>query len=109
MARNLFVDDVERLLLTDIEEFTGLRGPPEQQMPEGFRVDYKGSDASGGLSNVSITKAVAAFSNTFGGLVFVGLAGAPPATPLSIVGVPRKGELKTRLANIIRSGVQPPP
>ena len=111
MGINLFVDDLGRLQLDDVKGFLGDDGPVESRLREGARVEFKGSGPTDEIDSSSICKAVAAFSNAWGGLVFVGLAGQKPeGSWKEIKGIKRGGsELGTRLNAIIRTGVQPAP
>jgi hypothetical protein len=70
---NLFVDDLDKVTVRAVRDFLGLDGPLTGRMREGYRVDFKGTDEQGELNRKSTCKAVAAFSNSYGGLVFVGV------------------------------------
>jgi Putative DNA-binding domain len=109
---NFFLDSLERLTIATVAESLGLTGPRDAALREGVRIDFKrpnpktaelDSDAK-----TSICRATAAFSNTLGGLVFVGVR-EEDHYAREIVGVARKGELKTRLDSVIRAGVAPTP
>ena len=109
---NPFVDSLDRLTIQQVKELLGLGGAPEAAMREGFRVDFKGVNPKTGEldqdAKGSLCKATAAFSNTAGGLVFVGVR-EENHFAREIIGVPRRGELKTKLDSVIRSGVIPAP
>src|SRR6266404_1126577 len=102
---NLFTDDLDRLTLAVVGDFLGLDGPIESRQREGYRIDFKGVEPSGDLNRNGICKAAAAFANTYGGLIVVGVTAAE-GIARDIVGVKRRGELKTRLDGTLRAGVQ---
>ena len=65
-----------------------------------YRVDFKGVDSNGDVNRAGICKAAAAFANSYGGLVFVGVT-ANAGVADQITGVRRRGELITRLDGIV--------
>ena len=63
--------DLDALRFEDVERFLALDSLIAQRPPENVRLDYKG-DPEGGL-DPSPGKDVAAFANTFGGTIIVGV------------------------------------
>jgi hypothetical protein len=95
---------VEELRLEDVDAFLALDGPADSRPREGVRIDFK--------ENIPdwLGEIVAAYANTYGGLVVLGVA--------EVQGIPQKrdglhpkgrGDLKTQIANLICSTVQPRP
>ncbi len=100
---DLFTCDLAGVTAEDVRAFLQLDAPPGERPGEATRIDYK-QDATQDLADT-----VCAFTNTFGGLVFVGIA-EENGRPTELVGVPKgRAELKTRLASIIQSTVYPRP
>jgi predicted HTH transcriptional regulator len=85
--------------LSVIEAFLGLSGPAEGRQREGYRVDLKGVDPNGDPNRAGICKAAAAFANSYGGLVVVGVTAN--AGCRSDHGCEETGELKTRRDGIV--------
>lgn len=105
MAKDLFSAPFDSISFPDIDDFLGMGGPIETRPDEGTLLDYK-SDESGDW-----VEAIAAFANTAGGLVFLGVQSdrnknnAPVATP----GILFSGDIKARLTSKIVSQVTPRP
>lgn len=103
VPRDLYICDLDQIDYADIEAFVALSAPQAARPKEGVRLDFKVA-ASQGLAKVA-----AAFSNSQGGLLFVGVDetnGVPSAMP----GIaPSRTDLKTTLSNLIRTGVDPLP
>ena len=101
---NLFTGDVEQLRLEDVDAFLALDGPPDSRPREGIRVDYKGDIPD------KLGETVAAFSNTYGGLILLGVS-ETEGVPSRRDGFPqdKRDDIKTRLANIICTTVHPRP
>jgi hypothetical protein len=101
MSTDLFADDLDALgndgLYAAIAQFA------DEQPNEGWRHDYTeewGDDA--------VTK-VAAFANTFGGLLIVGVRkGKADVTPV-LIGAQSNFEYKTRIASAIAANISPVP
>jgi hypothetical protein len=108
MNVDLYRDDLERLSAEEfysaVREFTGIDGPLEDRIAEGYLLDFKSEWNEGAL------KTVAAFANTFGGLLIVGVQEATGRAG-ELAGVPVKAgqELKTTVANSIASNITPWP
>src|ERR1035438_3493272 len=107
---NLFSADLDRITFADIEDFLGLKGPVEHRPPEGLRIDYKLKEPA------DFPEAVAAFANTFGGLLFIGVGTVDPVTkqkhnvPLSLPGETfTGGDIKARITGKILAQVTPRP
>jgi hypothetical protein len=91
-------------LFAAIEEFTGVALAPEDRTPEGYLLDFKQEWSE------KAVKTVAAFANTFGGLLIVGVSEKNGRAD-QIVGItvgPRQ-ELKTSIASSIASNISPTP
>ena len=83
-------------------QFTRIDRPIGDRPREGYLLDFKED-----LSD-RFLRSVAAFANTFGGLLIVGLTEAD-GRPDSLVGVTVHGELKTQVASMIASNLFPCP
>ncbi|MBZ5636097.1 MAG: ATP-binding protein [Acidobacteriia bacterium] len=108
MGVDLYKDDLGAVAADDlyaaIEEFTGVALAPENRAPEGYLLDFKQE-----WSDKSV-KTVAAFANTFGGLLIVGVSEKNGRAD-QVIGVPvgPKQELKTSIASSIASNISPTP
>jgi hypothetical protein len=100
-TKNLFVCPLGDVTLADVRAFLNLDEAEDTRPPEGERLDYKADWID------DLGKWVAGFANTYGALIFLGVAGgkgkADGSRPVSANGVPRKGELKTRIVGHIES------
>jgi len=98
MGRDLFGCNLDEVRFQDLAEFIAI------DLPEGTRLDYKDQIPQ------SLGDTVAAFSNTFGGLIIVGVQ-KNRKTPSTFNGVarPTNSDLKTAIVNKIVSTVQPRP
>src|SRR5215469_5517417 len=106
MAVDLYTDDLSGLsnqqVYDAIEAFTRLADPVDARPREGFVLDFKQDWSDSALSTV------AAFSHTFGGLLFVGVSESS-GRPDKFVGIEGPGELKTKLASSIATNISPTP
>jgi Schlafen, AlbA_2 len=107
MADDLYKIDLQRTsgaeLYSAVETFTGVNALPLDQRPrEGYLLDFKQEWSERALQTV------AAFANTFGGLLIVGVS-ENDARPEVVIGVECPGELKIRLASSIASNITPCP
>src|ERR1700675_3164387 len=90
-------------LYSAIEIFTRIALPQAERMQEGYLLDFKA------LWNDTALKAVAAFANTYGGILVIGVSDKDGRAD-EIVGVPsQRHELKTRIASMIASNISPTP
>ena len=90
-------------LFAAIEVFTRIALPQTERTQEGYLLDFKA------LWNDTALKAVAAFANTFGGILVIGISDKDGRAD-DIVGVPsQRHELKTRIASMIASNISPTP
>ena len=89
-------------LYGDIEAFLQLSEPADIRPQENFQLDYKKEWGDTGL------KTVAAFANTLGGLLFVGVE-EQDLRPTAMSGVLSTREEKTRIASSIAANVSPSP
>src|SRR6266568_1089325 len=99
---DLFTDDLDSLkndqLFSAIKEFS------EAQPCEGYRHDFKLK-----WNNDGALQSVAAFANTFGGLLFIGVKKQRTDTHATLVGVESDIELKTGIASSIATNITPTP
>jgi hypothetical protein len=90
-------------LYTAIEIFLRITLPQTERTQEGYLLDFKASWSDTAL------KAVAAFANTFGGILVLGVSDKDGRAD-EIVGIPsQRHELKTRIASMIASNISPTP
>ncbi len=90
-------------LYTAIEVFTRIGLPQTERTQEGYLLDFKA------IWNDTALKAVAAFANTFGGILILGVSDKDGRAD-EIVGIPsQRHELKTRVASMIASNISPTP
>lgn len=85
-----------------IHEFTSMDRSIGDRPREGYLLDYKEDFSDRFL------RSVAAFANTFGGLLIVG-ATELDGRPEKLIGVSVRGELKTKIAGMIASNLFPCP
>ncbi len=85
-----------------IHEFTSMERLIGDRPREGYLLDYK-EDVSD-----RFLRSVAAFANTFGGLLIVGITEID-GRPDGLVGVPVQGEWKTKIASMIAANLFPCP
>jgi Schlafen, AlbA_2 len=106
MTADLYKIDLQRTpgaeLYAAVNAFTATNLPLEQRPREGYLLDFKQDWSDGTL------RTIAAFANTFGGLLIVGVS-ENDARPETIVGIDCPGELKIRLASSIASNIAPCP
>ncbi|MCW8138007.1 MAG: ATP-binding protein [Planctomycetota bacterium] len=103
---NLYVDDLSKITLDDLRAFCGLHLPESERPREGLRLDFKRDPALKPDDRVGDT--ATAFANTYGGLVLMGVD-EKDGQATGIPGLPRKGETKTRIGNMVFSAVHPVP
>ena len=103
---NLFTADLNALLVADLEDFLAIKSAEEQRPAEGIKIDYKLKEPS------DFPETVAAFANTAGGLVFIGVESkrlkhnVPVALPgETFIG----GDIRARITGKIISQVTPRP
>ena len=104
---DLYKDDLtvpeDKDLYTALELFTRIGSPQPERTQEGYLLDFKA------IWNETALKAIAAFANTFGGLLIIGVSDKDGRAD-EIVGVPsQRHELKTRIASSIASNISPTP
>jgi len=104
---DLYKDDLtapeDKDLYTAIEVFTRISLPQNERTQEGYLLDFKATWSDTAL------KAVAAFANTFGGILVLGVSDKDGRAD-EIVGIPsQRHELKTRIASMIASNISPTP
>jgi hypothetical protein len=106
MSVDLFSADYSRLTDSDlyaaVEEFTRQNLPQNDRMQEGYTIDFKEKWSERSL------RVVAAFANTFGGIILIGVS-EDGGRAKDLVGEVSKGELKTRLASSIAASISPTP
>jgi len=106
VTTDLYSVDLRSISGTDlyraISEFIRVDLTLDDRPREGYLLDFKEE-----LSD-RFLRSVAAFANTFGGLLIVGVS-EEDGRPSKIVGVATNGELKTRVASVIASNLFPCP
>ena len=106
MSVDLFSADYSRLtdseLYSAIFEFTRQNLPQSDRAQEGYTVDFKEK------WNEKSLRVVAAFANTFGGIVVIGVSD-DCGRAKDLVGEESRGEMKTKLANSISANITPTP
>src|ERR1035441_3897122 len=106
MSVDLYKDDLNSLggteLYAGIEALVRLQEQPADRSSEGWTLDYKEQWSD------EMLKYVAAFANTFGGLLLVGVS-EKNGKPNEIIGVQLKSELKTQIASSISANISPTP
>ena len=106
MAVDLFSADFSHLTDADLYaavlDFTRYSLPQSDRTREGYTVDFKEKWGDKSL------RVVAAFANTFGGIIIVGVS-EEGGRAKDVVGEDSKGELKTRLASSIAASIAPTP
>jgi hypothetical protein len=106
---NLFTGDLDKITINDVEDFLAIAGPEEQRPSEGLRIDYKEKEP------VDFPETVAAFSNTAGGLLFIGVETKKNKKkkyniPIALPGeVFAGGDVRARVAGKILSQATPRP
>lgn len=106
LEMNLFSADLDNVLITDLEDFLAINAPIQQRPPEGLRIDYKLKEPT------DLSETVAAFANTFGGLILIGVESVRTKHnfPTSLPGDTFPGgDVKARIAGKILSQVTPRP
>ncbi|HXM59829.1 MAG TPA: ATP-binding protein [Terriglobales bacterium] len=106
MSINLYAADLNSLggteLYAAIETLLRLSDPPSDRLSEGWTLDYKEQWSD------EMLKHAAAFANTFGGLLIVGVS-EKDGKPQEIIGVQLRSELKTQIASSIAANISPTP
>lgn len=103
---DLFSEDLEKITLADLENFLALNSPEEVRPTEGIKIDYKANVPD------DLCDTVAAFANTAGGLIFLGVESQKKKNniPTKIVGVTfAGGDARAALTGKITSQVLPRP
>jgi len=103
---NLLTAPLESVTFSDVTSWLGLNLPEDRRIPEGVKVDYKDLDIPSDLGDT-----VAAFSNTSGGLIFIGIKSdkAKGNVPVAWPGIPSAPDLETRIGSRVLSTVRPKP
>src|SRR5579859_955596 len=103
---DLFSADLESISMADVEEFLAIHSPEQQRPTEGIKLDYKLKEPA------DLGDTVAAFANTSGGLIFIGVQSSKLKhnVPISIPGETfAGGDVRARLMGKIISQVTPRP
>src|SRR5213593_2646094 len=94
---DLYKDDLFAIadpdLYSAVEEFTHVAFPPQDRMQEGYRLDFKA------IWSDSALKTVAAFANTFGGSLMVGVSESRGRADVLAGVASGRQELKTSIAS----------
>src|SRR5216684_1831773 len=101
MPTNLFTDDLDGL--KNDELFAAIVDFANAQPIEGWRHDYTEKWEDAALKNI------AAFANTFGGLLVVGVKKGKKDIVCEFPGVETDSEYKTRIASAIAANISPVP
>src|SRR5260370_30066814 len=101
MSINLFTDDLSGL--QNDELFTAIADFAKAQPIEGWRHDYTEKWEDPALKNI------AAFANTFGGLLIIGVRKGKKDVTCELLGVESDSEYKTRIASAIAANISPVP
>src|SRR5260370_20439228 len=104
---DLYKDDLGAISDSDlyaaVEVFTRVTSPTTDRTQEGYLLDFKGDWSASAL------RTVAAFANTFGGLLLVGVSEKDGRAD-QLVGIAiGRGDLKTTIASAIASNISPTP
>lgn len=106
MSVNLYTADLGSIggteLYQAIEALLRLSDPLLERLSEGWTLDFKQQWSDDMLRHA------AAFANTFGGLLIVGVS-EKDGKPEDIVGVQLRSELKTQIASSISASISPTP
>lgn len=86
-----------------VVDFTHVDRPPIERPHEGYLLDFKRELGE------KFLQTVAAFANTFGGLIILGIDEDKDGRPDNPAGITSPGELKTDVANAISSNLVPCP
>jgi len=89
-------------LFSVIEDFTRISLPQADRQSEGYTVDFKREWSDESL------RVIAAFANTFGGIIIVGVSEVSGRAD-QIIGVLSSREVKTQFASAIASNISPTP
>lgn len=107
MGFDLYKDNLSAIsdaeLFTAVEEFTGVSLPQTDRTQENYLLDFKESWSDSAL------RTVAAFANTFGGLLIIGVS-ETGGRANQVVGVAtQRHDIKTGIASAIASNISPTP
>lgn len=97
----LFSKTIEEITFDDVVAFCN------QQIEEGIRIEYKDNFSSKNPSR-QIAKEIASFANTHGGLLLIGVKENNRKPILPIEGIPKEGDLKSRVETIAFQAINPP-
>lgn len=108
MVVNLFTADFEKLKLTDLEDALAINLPIAQRPAEGTKIDYKLKEPD------DFADTVAAFANTAGGLLFIGVQDRQTKEKLNVpIALPGEmfpgGDVKAHLTAKLLSQITPRP
>ena len=101
---DLFSSDLQGISFADVQGFLAIGAPEEQRPSEGLRIDYKLMEPA------DLADTVAAFANTFGGLIFIGVDSSKKRqnVPLALPGASFPGgDVRARILGRIVAQVTP--
>jgi len=98
---SLFTKPINEIAIDDVEVFC------KQDVGEGVRLEYK-NDFSGKNANRQIAKEIAAFANTYGGLLLIGVDEEDRKPKLPILGIDFSDGLEEKIVSIALKGINPP-
>lgn len=97
----LFTKPIEQITFEDIENFC------KEGLEESSRLEYKKDFSSKG-ANFQIAKEIAAFANTYGGLLLIGIDEVDRKPKLPLEGIKYEEGLNERINSITLSNIYPP-
>lgn len=105
MEKDLFQINLDNIQFSNVEQFTGLDRPENERPKEGVLIDFNEQIPD------DIGDVVAAFANTYGGLVILGVKSdkTKQNIPVDIPGIPGTSDIKANIVNKILSTVYPRP
>jgi hypothetical protein len=96
-------DPEDKDLYNAVELFARIGSPQAERTQEGYLLDFKA------IWNDTALKSVAAFANTFGGLLIIGVSDKDGRADEIVGLVSKRHELKTQIASSIASNISPTP
>src|SRR5260370_22555359 len=104
MPIDLYRDDLNAVSGTDlfsaVTAFCRISEAVQDRPQEDYRLDFKQKWKEEAI------RVIASFANTFGGILFIGIA-EENGKPKDIIGADSKSEIKTKIARSIASNISP--
>lgn len=99
---SLYVADLEKLTIEQVEDFCGMKTVPDNRVKEGPRIDYKKEFPP------DLGKDIVSLANTSGGIILIGID-EDQGVPIKIDGINLgPDDIKTRITNIAYSTIDQP-